>query len=195
MEEGSNPGGPSLTAALNRDALEEVFVHCAPADLLAAAQTCQTAADLLHRSERVWTAKLRESYGLGVKVGGLRRQWVGGAGCHCKACAAGGGNSRRLRQAGVGRLCHQHTMCWRACWPHCPALQAQAGTEPGLFVRLARRVYEASRAQQLRFQGVYVGGGVDEVRGRRLAAALQRLDIISVLCQLAAVPFNSCCLP
>ena len=90
-EEGSNPGGSSLTAALNRDALEEVFVHCSPADLLAAAQSCRTAADLLHRSERVWTAKLRESYGMGLKVG---VGWVGvgvvplGAPYRCRLGAA-----------------------------------------------------------------------------------------------------------
>ena len=41
--------------------------------------------------------------------------------------------------------------------------QAHAGGD-GLFVRLARRVYEASSNQQLRFQGVFVNGGVDEVR-------------------------------
>ncbi len=47
----------------------------------------------------------------------------------------------------------------------CPTLapQAHAGSD-GLFVRLARRVYEASATQQLRFQGVFVNGGVDEVR-------------------------------
>lgn len=40
--------------------------------------------------------------------------------------------------------------------------QAHAGGD-GLFVRLARRVYEASSSQSLRFQGVFVNGGVDEV--------------------------------
>lgn len=60
----------SLVTALNHDALEEVFVHCSPADLLAVRQTCRQAADLLTRSEKVWVAKLRESFGLGLKVGG-----------------------------------------------------------------------------------------------------------------------------
>lgn len=57
-------------AALNRDALEEVFLHCGPADLLAVRQTCASAADLLGRSEKVWLAKLRESFGLCLKVRG-----------------------------------------------------------------------------------------------------------------------------
>ncbi len=30
-------------------------------------------------------------------------------------------------------------------------------------MRLARHVFEASRVQQLRFQGVFVNGGIDEV--------------------------------
>jgi hypothetical protein len=174
MEEGSNPGGSSLTAALNRDALEEVFTHCSPADLLAAAQTCRTAADLLHRSERVWTAKLRESYGLGLKVGA----GCGGVGRCCLVHCADT-DQRRQKQAaaagGGGALdrATRTTTCCLGCCPCCPALQAQAGGD-GLFVRLARRVYEASRAQQLRFQGVYVGGGVDEVRGGRLSAACRK---------------------
>ena len=38
-------------------------------------------------------------------------------------------------------------------------------------MRLARRAYEASRSQQLRFQGVFVNGGIDEVRcGQRGAS-------------------------
>lgn len=43
-------------------------------------------------------------------------------------------------------------------------LQTLAPGGDGLFVRLARRVYEARRDSPLRFQGVFVGGGVDEVR-------------------------------
>lgn len=40
-------------------------------------------------------------------------------------------------------------------------------------MRLARQLFEARRTQQLRFQGVYVGGGVDEVR-RRAAGGSRR---------------------
>ena len=31
-----------------------------------------------------------------------------------------------------------------------------------MFIRLAQTVYEASRTSNIRFQGVYVNGGVDE---------------------------------
>lgn len=43
-------------------------------------------------------------------------------------------------------------------------MQALAGSSDGMFMRLARHVHEASRQQLLRFQGVLVTGGVDEVR-------------------------------
>lgn len=51
-----------------------------------------------------------------------------------------------------------------------PLAQALAADSDALFVRLARRVFEASRAQQLRFQGVFVNGGVDEVGGADASA-------------------------
>ncbi|KAI3433414.1 hypothetical protein D9Q98_003229 [Chlorella vulgaris] len=96
----------SMIKLLNNDALEEVFVHCSPRDLLALRSTCGSTASLLDSSEKVWLAKLRECFGLN--------------------------------------------------------LRASAGATDGLFVRLARHVFEASRVQQLRFQGVFVNGGIDE---------------------------------
>ena len=53
-------------------------------------------------------------------------------------------------------------------------------------MRLARRVYEASRVQQLRFQGAYVGGGVDEVRGGLPDGCLARAS--GGHCTLASCP-------
>ena len=52
----------------------------------------------------------------------------------------------------------------------CPSLppslaQALAAGADGIFARLARQVYEASHASQLRFQGALVSGGVDEASG------------------------------
>jgi hypothetical protein len=35
-------------------------------------------------------------------------------------------------------------------------------SEDAVFIRLAQTVYEASRTSNIRFQGVYVNGGVDE---------------------------------
>ncbi len=43
------------------------------------------------------------------------------------------------------------------------ALPVPPASSDALFVRLARTVFEASRGQALRFQGVFVNGGVDEV--------------------------------
>lgn len=144
-------------AALNRDALEEVFLHCAPPDLLAMRQTCGAAADLLGRSEKVWLAKLRESFGLSLKVRGLP-----GRICGCSEETIRRDLEQQLKHAAPVRMLAQPP-------PICPCRttpmqQAPAGGDDGLFVRLARRVYEASQGQALRFQGVYVGGGVDEVR-------------------------------
>jgi hypothetical protein len=65
---GHGEGLTSLTGALNRDALEEVFLHCDPTDLLALRATCQSAVRLLDSSEKVWLAKLREKFGLHLKV-------------------------------------------------------------------------------------------------------------------------------
>ena len=59
----------SLLSVLNCDEWEEVFMHCRPQDLLSLRATCRAAADILERSERVWAAKMRESFGLSLKVG------------------------------------------------------------------------------------------------------------------------------
>jgi hypothetical protein len=40
--------------------------------------------------------------------------------------------------------------------------QAVGPASDRVFLQLARRVFEASSSQQLRFQGVFVNGGVDE---------------------------------
>lgn len=153
-----------------RDALEEVFVQCSPRDLLALRSTCRAASELLGKSERVWLAKLRESFGLHlrtIKVG--QDRCMEGRGVleavgetpvlagNCTVidrgwCSLGAKLVKRANDAGHISL------------P--PGLQSLAASQDGLYMRLARRVFEASRAQQLRFQGVYVGGGVDEVRSR-----------------------------
>lgn len=122
------PGGAheSLIAALNHDALEEVFVHCAPADLLALRQTCAAAAHLLTHSEKVWLAKLRESFGLGLKVGG---------GCGGRWGGWPGGRVLRRgqwRQATVGREAHGAASLPRyAPMPQCCSLAPAAPADAG----------------------------------------------------------------
>lgn len=59
---------PAPAPGPRRDALEEVFVQCSPRDLLALRSTCRAACELLGRSERVWLAKLRESFGLHLRT-------------------------------------------------------------------------------------------------------------------------------
>jgi hypothetical protein len=68
----------SMIKLLNNDALEEVFVHCSPRDLLALRSTCGSTASLLDSSEKVWLAKLRECFGLNLRVRvGCMLPWIG----------------------------------------------------------------------------------------------------------------------
>ena len=192
MEPLGGKEAPSLTKALNRDALEEVFLHCSPEDLLALRATCSAAADLLDSNEKVWLSKLRESFGLNLKV-------CAGVECMCEGArriarltglalgpggAAGRTVERRafLLNVSPERVGTRHSQELDTARPaflaprhhhqmRChPLAQALAADSDALFVRLARRVFEASRAQQLRFQGVFVNGGVDEVGGADASA-------------------------
>lgn len=166
---GHGDGAPSLTRTLNRDALEEVFLHCDPSDLLALRATCKLAARLLDDSEKVWLTKLRESYRLHLKVrwqvprSDASLHFVPGMLTDVGMAAEG------LQGATVSRSGTHIRKDARY-----PLRRPQAVTPSayGVFLRLARHVFEASPAQQLRFQGVFVNGGVDEASdaGREGAA-------------------------
>lgn len=117
--------------------------------------------------------------------------WAGASGCGWPSCGRAlactcarsrwgcrsgrGAGERWYRDGRAGRRWPRDQAGWgmgrarastrrppHLCMP--PGPQSLAASQDGLFMRLARQVFEASRAQQLRFQGVYVGGGVDEVR-------------------------------
>lgn len=66
-------------------------MHCGVRDLLSLAQTCKHAADLLARSERAWASKLRENFGLSLRVRGWTAQQGSGAKDSSAAAAAAGG--------------------------------------------------------------------------------------------------------
>lgn len=69
-------------------------MRCSPRDLLALRGTCRAASELLGSSERVWLAKLRESFGLHLRA--LK------VGCSSGSGLLEGGEGRRARVLAKG---------------------------------------------------------------------------------------------
>lgn len=139
--------------ALSLDCLEEVCLRCPVDDILRLRQTCRAFKELIDKSDKIWSVKLREDYALELAPAAVSQHAA------ISSTSAAAPLSRRWQLPVRVRLLPMVPMPDPSRVVPSPCWLPQRASD-GL-AAFARKVYEASSDGYVRYQGAFVDGGVD----------------------------------